>query len=238
MADNRRVIMKNPDSPTGPEIEDAGQDPTDLAASVEALLFATEKPLTPQKLSELGELGGVRNVRRAVEALNQRYEQSGCTFRIVEIAGGYQLQTLPEYNDLIARLHKSRQDSHLSQASLETLAVVAYRQPVLRADVEAIRGVACGEVLRGLMEKGLIRIAGRAEEIGRPLLYGTTQRFLEVFGLAGLDDLPKAEQLRVPVAAPTPAGEEAEGEQDAEDGPQEATKSQPADSEETPETAT
>ena len=170
----------------------------ELAATVETLLFASDKPLTEQKLSQLGELGGVRNVRRAVDDLNRRYEQIGAVFRIVQIAGGYQMQTLPEYNDVVARLASARRDTRLSQAAMETLAIVAYRQPVLRADVEAIRGVACGEVLRGLMEKDLVRIAGRAQEIGRPLLYGTTGRFLEVFGLRGLEDLPNVEQLRMP----------------------------------------
>ncbi len=187
--------------PVPPTVEmDAESDSAqaDFAATVEALLVASDKPLTPQKLSQLGELGGVRNVRKAVDALNARYEQVGGAFRVAEIAGGYQIQTLPEYNDVVSRLVAARKEARLSQAAMETLAIVAYRQPVLRADIEAIRGVACGEVLRGLMEKSLARIAGRAEEIGRPLLYGTTRRFLEVFGLPGLADLPNVEQLRVP----------------------------------------
>ncbi|MHC4716644.1 MAG: SMC-Scp complex subunit ScpB [Planctomycetota bacterium] len=179
------------------------------AAAVEAVLFAADKPLSPSKISDVAELGGVRPVRQAVEELNGRYERDGRSFRIVEIAGGYQMQTLPQYAELIGRLNATRSESRLSQAALETLAIVAYRQPVLRADVEAIRGVACGEVLRGLMEKNLVRIAGRAEVIGRPMLYGTTNHFLEVFGLGGLKDLPDAEQLREPVAAPeAPASDE------------------------------
>ena len=188
---------------------EAQSQQAELAATVETLLFASDKPLAEQKLSQLGELGGVRNVRRAVDDLNRRYEQVGAVFRIVQIAGGYQMQTLPEYNDVVARLATARRDTRLSQAAMETLAIVAYRQPVLRADVEAIRGVACGEVLRGLMEKDLVRIAGRAQEIGRPLLYGTTGRFLEVFGLGGLEDLPNVEQLRMP------------GKRDEEDPPDE-----------------
>ena len=169
-----------------------------MAATVEAILFASEKPLPAAKVSEIGELGGVRAVRKAVETLNEHYEQAGRAFRIVEIAGGYQMQTQPEYNEVISRLSASRRESRLSQAAMETLAVVAYRQPVLRADIEVIRGVACGEVLRGLMEKNLVRIAGRADEIGRPILYGTTKHFLEIFGLADLAELPKVEQLRIP----------------------------------------
>jgi len=198
----------------------------EIAATVEAILFAAEKPLAPQKISEIGELGGVRVVRKAADRLNGRYEQTGCSFRIVEIAGGYQMQSLPEYNDVLVRLHRSRSDSRLSRAALETLAIVAYRQPVLRADVESIRGVACGDVLRGLMEKNLIRIVGRAEEIGRPLLYGTTRRFLEVFGLAGLDDLPNFEQLRKP--AESGASDDAEKPDDAgQPGDSEAEEAPP-----------
>ncbi|MCK4624605.1 MAG: SMC-Scp complex subunit ScpB [Phycisphaerae bacterium] len=189
----------------------------ETAAPVEAILFASDKPLPPAKVSEICELGGVRAVRKAVDTLNEHYEQTGRSFRIVEIAGGYQMQTQPEYNEVISRLSASRKESRLSQAAMETLAVVAYRQPVLRADVEAIRGVACGEVLRGLMEKNIIRIAGRADEIGRPILYGTTKYFLEIFGLADLKGLPQIEQLRIPqVQAPKPAEQNAE-DQDADE---------------------
>ena len=186
---------------------DAGDEAEEArsAATVEAILFATEKPLPPAKVSEIGQVGGVRRVRRAVERLNRRYEQTGSSFRIVQIAGGYQMQTLPEYGDVLARISKSREESRLSQPALETLAVIAYRQPSLRADLEAIRGVASGEVIRGLLEKNLVRITGRAEEIGRPLLYGTTKHFLEVFGLADLGDLPNAQQLRLPAKTEEPA---------------------------------
>ena len=104
--------------------------------------------------------------------------------------------TRPEYHDVVSRLFKNKSDSKLSQAAMETLAIVAYRQPILRADIEAIRGVASGEMLRSLMEKNLVKIVGRAEVLGRPMLYGTTRRFLEVFGLNGLEDLPNVEALR------------------------------------------
>jgi segregation and condensation protein B len=166
-------------------------------ALVEAILFTADSPLPATKIAQIARLG-VKDVRSAVGALNERYHEVGSAFRVEEIAGGLQMLTLGRYRDVLDRLHSSRADSRLTQAALETLAVVAYRQPVLRADVESIRGVACGEVLRGLMEKQLIRIAGRAQILGRPLLYGTTRRFLELFGLAGLEDLPKAEELRAP----------------------------------------
>ena len=170
----------------------------EIAATVEAILFASDKSLSASKISEIAQLGSARQVHEAVVRLNELYSQTGRSFRIVKIAGGYQMQTLPAYNDVVSRLVSTRREARLSQAALETLAIVAYRQPILRADIEAIRGVSCGEVLRGLMEKNLIRIVGRANEIGRPMLYGTTKHFLEVFGLADLKDLPNVEQLRPP----------------------------------------
>ncbi|KKK54640.1 hypothetical protein LCGC14_3082650, partial [marine sediment metagenome] len=200
--------------------EDAAE--AEAAATVEAILFASDKPLAPTKIAEVGSLEGVRAVREAVEALNQRYEQTAAAFRIVQIAGGYQMQSLPKYGQVLAKLHSSRTESRLSQAAMETMAVVAYRQPVLRADIEAIRGVACGEVLRGLMDKNLIRIVGRADEIGRPMLYGTTKHFLEVFGLGNLADLPNAEQLRQPVQPVSP---------DAPAKPEDAGDAPPAEGE-------
>ena len=166
------------------------------AATVEALLFSSDSPLPAARIARVGELGGTRRVRDAVALLNRRYERDGSAFRIEEIAGGYQMLTRPEYHDVVARLHQARSENRLSQAAMETLAIVAYRQPILRADVEAIRGVACGEVLRGLLDKQLVKIVGRAEVLGRPMLYGTTRRFLEVFALRSLDDLPRVEELR------------------------------------------
>jgi segregation and condensation protein B len=174
------------------------------------VLFASDKPLPPAKINEITQIGGVRSVRSAVEQLNARYDQTRAAFRIVHVAGGYQMQTLPEYAGVLARLVKSREESRLSQAAMETLAIVAYRQPVLRADVEAIRGVATGEVLHRLMELNLAKIVGRAEELGRPLLYGTTKHFLEIFGLGSLEDLPNLQQLKAPPATRKPAEKPAE----------------------------
>jgi len=186
------------------------------AATVEALLFSSDSPLPAARIARVGELGGVRRVRDAVALLNGRYERDGGAFRIEEIAGGYQMLTRPEYHDVVARLHQARSENRLSQAALETLAIVAYRQPILRADVEAIRGVACGEVLRGLLDKQLVKIVGRAEVLGRPMLYGTTRRFLEVFALRSLDDLPRVEQLRSG-APERPAAQPATGEPDSDE---------------------
>ena len=137
----------------------------------------------------------LEQVREAIDQLNDEYERTKRAFRIIQVAGVRQVMTLPEYGELLKRLRGDRQMARLTPAALETLAIVAYRQPILRADLEAIRGVACGEVLRGLLDRRLIRIVGRAEELGRPMLYGTTKEFLEVFGLASLKDLPQAKDL-------------------------------------------
>lgn len=160
---------------------------------IEALLLATDEPLPASKLAQLLGVGDATDVKKHIEQLNRRYDEMGASFRIEAIAKGYQLLTLPEYDTWIQKLHKAREDSRLSPAALETLAIVAYKQPLLRADIEAIRGVAVGDMLVRLRDMGLVRIVGRAEEIGRPLLYGTTTRFLDVFGLASLKDLPKVD---------------------------------------------
>ena len=135
-------------------------------------------------------------VRDAIDALNVRYAADGRTFRIESVAGGRQLMTLPAFGPIVARLKGVREQGRLTQAALETLAIVAYRQPLLRADLESIRGVACGEVLRSLMERRLVKIVGRADEVGRPMLYGTTTEFLKQFGIGKLDDLPNAKDLK------------------------------------------
>jgi segregation and condensation protein B len=185
-------------------------------AIVEAVLFASDTPLPPTKIAATTELPP-RRIKQAVARLNERYAEGGHAFRIEDIAGGYQMMTLPEYHDVLRRLRNVKKDSRLSQAAMETLAIVAYRQPILRADIEAIRGVASGEVLRGLLERHLVKIVGRAEVIGRPMLYGTSKRFLEVFGLANLDDLPRVEELRSGADAPKPATNDGESQETAKD---------------------
>ena len=175
-------------SPADPEIE------VTTESIVEALLFATDSPLPAGKIAQLVGTKDAGEVKRRIEILNQRYAEVGASFRVEAIAKGYQMHTLPVYHRWVVKLHKSRAESRLSAAALETLAVVAYRQPVLRADIEAVRGVAVGDMLARLRDTSLIRIVGRAEEIGRPLLYGTTRRFLEVFGLERIEDLPEIDQ--------------------------------------------
>jgi len=171
---------------------------TDMESVVEAILFASDEPLTAARLVSVVETGSVKQIRQCVKNLNKKYAGGNCAFRIEQIAGGYQMMTLPPYNHWLKKLLRVRKDSKLTQASLETLAIIAYKQPIIRADVEAIRGVASGEVIRNLMYKGLVKIVGRAEVIGRPMLYGTTRKFLDVFGLNSLKDLPKVEELKRP----------------------------------------
>jgi segregation and condensation protein B len=164
---------------------------------IEAVLFTSDEPLSAERLANIVETG-VRQVRQHIQTLNDKYQASNNAFRIEQIAGGYQMLTLSPYKGWLEKLSCSRSDSKLSPAALETLAIIAYKQPVMRADIEAIRGVAAGELIRGLMYKGLVKIVGRAEVLGRPMLYGTTKKFLEIFGLNSLKDLPKVEELKKP----------------------------------------
>ena len=165
-------------------------------ARLEAVLLLSDQPLGSRKIAELADLADGTEARTLVGALNRLYDAEGCAFHVVEVAGGFHLMSRPQFAPWLKRLQTSPVEVRLSAPAIETLAVVAYRQPVLRAEVEAIRGVQCGEILRQLMERDLIRIAGRSEELGRPFLYGTTKRFLQVFGLRHLDELPRPQLAR------------------------------------------
>lgn len=172
----------------------SGDQEVTTESIVESLLMSTDVALPAPKIARLVGVGDASDVKRHIETLNRRYEETGASVRIQSIAKGYQVLTLPVYDTWVQKLHKARAESRLSRAALETLAIVAYKQPVLRANVEAIRGVAVGDMLVRLREMNLVKIAGRAEEIGRPLLYGTTSKFLDVFSLSSLNDLPKLEE--------------------------------------------
>ncbi|MCH7728929.1 MAG: SMC-Scp complex subunit ScpB, partial [Planctomycetes bacterium] len=174
----------------------AAEDSGNRLGRLEAVLFLAREPLNSRKLGQLAELADGTAARTLVRELNRLYDQSGRAFRVEEIAGGYQLLTRPQFAPWLRRLGHVPPELRLSAPAMETLGVVAYRQPVLRANVEAIRGVSCGEILRQLMERELVRIAGRSEELGRPYQYGTTTRFLQTFGLSSLDQLPRADTLR------------------------------------------
>lgn len=175
---------------------------THARAALEALLMTTDRPLKCQSILDALNLvdpdsGTISqdSIESAIDALNENYESTNRSFRIERVAAGYRIMTLPEYAPVIAAMHRSRASTRLTKTQLETLSIIAYRQPVTRAELENIRGVACGDIVRALMDRGLIKITGRAEVLGRPMLYGTTTRFLDTFGLANLKDLPKPEDL-------------------------------------------
>lgn len=185
----RRLWTTSRERPTTPA--DGPTARSQRMARLEAVLFVAREPLGSRKLADLAGLADGTEARTLVRKLNRVYDLEGCAFRAVEVAGGFQLMSRPKFVPWLRRLGVLPVEVHLSPPVMETLAVVAYRQPVLRADVEAVRGVQCGEVLRQLMERELVRIVGRSEELGRPFLYGTTKQFLQVFGLRHLDELPR-----------------------------------------------
>ena len=178
-----------------------------IESRVEAVLLSISRPLSEAKLVDMLGLGSVSAkdkmpatmVKQAIDHLNTEYAQSGRSFRIERLAGGWQLLTLSKFGPLLTRVHGAKLQGRLTPAALDTLAIIAYRQPTLRSELEAVRGVACCDILRGLMERRLVRITGRAEELGRPMLYGTTSEFLRVFGISRIEDLPQARELRNPV---------------------------------------
>jgi segregation and condensation protein B len=165
-------------------------------AAVEAVLFVAHEALNLRKIAQFARLADATAARTIIRRLNQLYDLGGCAFRVEEVAGGFRLLTRRKFGGWLRRLHQSSVEVRLSGPALETLAVIAYRQPVLRAAIESIRGVQCGELLRQLMERDIVRIVGRSDELGRPFLYGTTKRFLQVFGLRDLTELPRADYLR------------------------------------------
>jgi segregation and condensation protein B len=165
-------------------------------ARLEAVLLLAREPLTTRKLALAAGLADGTEARTLMRKLNRVYDQAASPFRAEEVASGWQLLTRPKFSPWLRRIVQANVEVRLSPPALETLTVVAYQQPVMRAQIEAIRGVDCGEILRQLMERDLVRIMGRSEDLGRPYLYGTTKRFLQVYGLRGLEELPRAEILR------------------------------------------
>lgn len=180
---------------------------------VEAVLLLSRSPLPTRKLSQLAGLADATEARTLVRKLNQVYAERGRAFRAEEVAGGYQLLTHPRLAPWLRRLGHIPETIQLTPPAMETLAIVAYRQPVLRADIEAIRGVACGEILRQLMERDLVRISGRSEELGRPYLYSTTKRFLQTFGLRGADALPAVDISEITDWSDAPAASDSKPDQ-------------------------
>jgi segregation and condensation protein B len=178
---------------------------------LEAALLLADEPLTARRLATLAGLSDGNEAKRLIARLRDLYAADGSAFQVEELAGGYQLLTRPEFYPWLVRLRRNTSEAQLTAAVWETLAIVAYRQPVTRADIEGIRGVGCSEVLKQLMEKGLVKLAGRDDSLGRPALYETTKKFLQVFGFKSLRDLPLKEGL-AEREKDRAEGEEAEGE--------------------------
>ncbi len=161
---------------------------------IESLLFVADEPLTPDRIKKILTESDTGEIRHAMVELAADYDARPGGFYLDEVAGGYQIRTRPEYNEWIKKLIQPR-PLRLSKPALETLVIIAYKQPIIRADIEYLRGVDCGGVLRVLLERKLIRVLGRREIAGRPLIYATTKRFLEIFGLKSLRDLPTPKEI-------------------------------------------
>lgn len=183
-----------------------------LTQMVEALLFASDAPLTAADLARIDERLDEDTVTAVVDELRSEYDRTERAFQISEVAGGYQLLTRPEFESILERYETVPQSARVSVPALEVLAIVAYRQPIGRIEIEEIRGVQSAAVLRTLQDRALIEPVGRGDGLGRPLLYGTTPRFLEHFGFSSLDDLPRPEELPVVLRSAEPSTEESERE--------------------------
>ena len=170
---------------------------TSLAKLLEAALFAAPRPLALEALATLDPEASPAALSSALDELREHYDVDGHAVELIEQGGGWQILTRPEYAEAIERAQVAVRPHRLSAAALETLAIVAYRQPIGRAEVEEIRGVQVGSVLKSLQERVLIDVVGRSEGIGRPLLYGTTSQFLEQFALRHLEELPRADELAI-----------------------------------------
>ncbi|MFH1208425.1 MAG: SMC-Scp complex subunit ScpB [Candidatus Omnitrophota bacterium] len=172
------------------------QDPKKAKRVVEALIFASSKPLTPAEIRKVTKVLTVGQIEKIVAELKEDYQRSERCFELLEIAGGYELSTRREFAPWILKIELQRKARQATQSALETLAILAYKQPLTRAEIEALRGVDTSGVLNTLMEKNFIKITGKKEVPGRPFMYGTTEKFLEHFGLKELRDLPSIDEIR------------------------------------------
>jgi len=197
-----------PDGASGPVPDPSGEpgaepvtplDDDELLRAVTALVFASPDPLSDRQIAAhcagAGSAPPVSRVRAALETLRERLAASGLPLELRSIAGGWRILTAPEQSPVVQRLFETRKTERISPAALETLSIVAYRQPVTKAEIEAIRGVQAGPILRSLVDRDLIKVSGRADVPGHPLQYSTTKAFLDRFGLSGLDDLPRDSEL-------------------------------------------
>jgi len=201
MEEERRIDADAQDAPDETAAEatehesDALAENLNLDNIVLALLFAAEEPLSVRRMSAVIEDAAAAQIKEALERWHVRMDEEAWSIRVEQVGGGYRLATRPDFAPYVSRLYSGRRRFRLSKAGLETLAIVAYKQPVTRAEIENIRGVACGGVIANLMERSLVKITGKARVLGAPFLYGTTPEFLEYLGLNSLKDLPSIEEL-------------------------------------------
>ncbi|QDT25226.1 hypothetical protein Enr10x_05210 [Gimesia panareensis] len=181
-------------------------------AKVEAVLFVADSALSTRKIAQLATLANASEAKELIDQLNDALAASQSAFHIKRVATGYRMMTHPQYSFWLNKLHQRQAALKLSPPAMETLAIVVYRQPITRADIESIRGVQSAEMLKQLMDRGLVRIGGKDDSLGRPFLYETTRKFLEIFGLKNLDDLPMGEALRIRPEAPQPVDENEDSE--------------------------
>ena len=185
----------------------------ELKGAVEAIIFISEGPATIAEIQDILEGLDSETINSIVQELKSDYEQRNSGIKLIEVAGGYQMVTSPNYANFIKKFYKKKHSEKLTLPSLETLSIIAYKQPVTRVEIESIRGVNVDGVIKNLLEKGLIRIVGKKEVIGRPFVYGSTRNFLEYFGLNSLEELPPVEEFvqtlsERETAEITPLGEE------------------------------
>jgi segregation and condensation protein B len=163
----------------------------EMIAKIEAVLFVSREPLSTRRIMQLANLPEGTKLRPLLLKLNELYDKRQSAFRVIEVAGGFQLRTRPEFAAWLVRIQEVPATIRLSTPAMETLTIIAYQQPIPRANIEKLRGVQCGDLIRQLLDHDLVKITGRSDDLGRPFLYGTTKNFLQVFGLGSINDLPR-----------------------------------------------
>ena len=191
---SEEMLQTTPATPETEEntapVADTLLETEDLKKIIETLLFITDRPIKPTRIADVVEAADARRVREIIQELQAEYVRDGRAVQIVEIGGGFQMATKPEYGRWVRRLYNEKMTTKLSNAALETLAIIAYKQPITRAEMESIRGVDVAGPLERLLERSLVRVVGKKDTIGRPMVYGTTDEFLRLFGLNKISELP------------------------------------------------
>ncbi|MCC6573022.1 MAG: SMC-Scp complex subunit ScpB [Planctomycetes bacterium] len=194
-------VVRDDDTTIGDVLSASSMPQEAMMTRIEALLFVHAKPISARRIADLLGVGSVIPVKQSLAALAARYDSTGSAMSIQELAAGYQLTTRPEHNDLLAQLVREREAQKLSPAALEVLAIIAYKQPLSRVDIESIRGAGSDHLMRALLDRGLVAVTERSNKPGAAALYGTTAEFLRAFGLKALGELPREGDLSVPDSA-------------------------------------